>query len=138
MLAICGLSTLAFSSVNTLVRPAAGTDGLFCAGPAALSLRCLTPANTHDLAKLAGILILGIVASGWRPRFTAIPMWWVLFGNQSSLIVVDGGDQIAAVLALLLIPVSLTDRRRWHWRTSGPEHNSEHPVAGLYDFRCNS
>ncbi|MEA9984601.1 sporulation-delaying protein SdpB family protein [Subtercola sp. RTI3] len=131
LLAICGLSTLVFSSVNTLIRPAAGTDGMFCAGPAEMSLWCLTPANTHDLAKWASILILGVAASGWRPRLTALPMWWILFGNQSSLTVVDGGDQIAAVLALLLIPISLTDGRRWHWQTSGPEGNSEHPVAAL-------
>jgi len=55
------------------------------------------------------ILVLLVAASGWRPRYTAIPMWWVLFGNQASLTVVDGGDQISAVLALLLIP-DVTDR----------------------------
>ena len=36
---------------------------------------------------------------------------------------VDGGDQVTAVLTLLLLPVTLTDRRAWHWQ------NSEHHVA---------
>lgn len=131
LLALCGLSTLVFSSVNTLIRPAAGTQGMFCAGPASASIWCLTPADDHGWAKLVCILILAAAATGWRPRFTAIPMWWVLFGNQSSLTVVDGGDQIAAVLALLLIPISLTDSRKWHWTAAKFGCASEHPRAAV-------
>ncbi len=32
---------------------------------------------------------------------------------------VDGGDQVAATLALLLVPVALTDPRRSHWQGTG-------------------
>lgn len=131
LLALCGLGTLLFSSVGTLIRPAAGAEGMFCAGPASLSAWCLTPASGHDWTKWLCIAVLLVSASGWRPRFTAIPLWWVLFGNQSSLTVVDGGDQIASVLALLLIPVSLTDSRKWHWTSNPMSSTSRHPRASV-------
>jgi len=34
----------------------------------------------------------------------------------------DGGDQVAALLALLLVPISLTDSRRWHWHPCFPRY----------------
>jgi antimicrobial peptide system SdpB family protein len=115
LIALAGMGTLSASSVSTLIRRAAGVHEMFCAGPAGFSGWCLTPPAAHEAMRWVSILVLLVAASGWRPRFTAIPMWWVLFGNQASLTVVDGGDQIAAVLALLLIPMSLTDNRKWHW-----------------------
>ncbi|MGV8911352.1 MAG: sporulation-delaying protein SdpB family protein [Rhodoglobus sp.] len=115
--ALTGLATLSFSSMDTLIRPGAGIDSSpNCAGPAEISAWCITPAGHSGGTQLVCILILLVAASGWRPRITAIPMWWVLFSNQASFTTVDGGDQVAAVLALLLIPVSLTDARRSHWR----------------------
>jgi antimicrobial peptide system SdpB family protein len=39
----------------------------------------------------------------------------VAFSLQASSINIDGGDQIASLLTLLLIPVTLTDPRKWHW-----------------------
>jgi antimicrobial peptide system SdpB family protein len=131
LIALSGMGTLLASSVSTLIRPAAGVDELFCAGPAAFSMWCLAPAAGHEAARWVGILILAIAASGWRPRYTAIPLWWVLFGNQASLTVVDGGDQIAAVLALLLIPLSVTDSRKWHWSPVDKSHATTHPYAAI-------
>lgn len=125
------MGTLLASSVSTLIRPAAGVDQLFCAGPASISLWCLTPATGHEVARWVSIVILATAASGWRPRYTAIPLWWVLFGNQASLTVVDGGDQIAGVLALLLIPLSLTDNRRWHWSPAEASRSRLHPYATI-------
>lgn len=129
LIALSGIGTLLASSVSTLIRPAAGVDQLFCAGPAAFSMWCVSPEGGHEVARWVGILVLAIGASGWRPRFTAIPLWWVLFGNQASLTVVDGGDQIAAVLALLLIPLSVTDSRRWHWSPVDESRPRKHPYA---------
>ncbi|WAC01792.1 hypothetical protein N7U66_18185 [Lacinutrix neustonica] len=67
-------------------------------------------------SKAIAIVILLIVASGWRPRFTGILHWWVTasFFHASSLL--EGGDQIAMILTLLLIPVTLLDHRKWHWQ----------------------
>ena len=37
---------------------------------------------------------------------TAIPHWWISWSFITSVTVQDGGDQITAVLSLLLVPVS--------------------------------
>ena len=117
LLALTGLATLTFSSMDTLMRPGAGIDIVpNCAGPARISAWCVMDPADNGWIQILCIGILALAASGWRPRITAIPMWWVLFSDQASFTTVDGGDQVAAVLALLLIPVSLTDSRRFHWR----------------------
>ncbi|AMM20105.1 hypothetical protein AX769_07920 [Frondihabitans sp. PAMC 28766] len=75
------------------------------------------------------LAVLFVAASGWRPRFTALPLWWILFSDQASFTLVDGGDQIAAVLALLLIPISLTDSRKWHWMRSSQQFGRPRKLA---------
>lgn len=131
LIALAGLGTLLASSVTTLIRPAAGVEGMFCAGPAGFSTWCLAPAASYEAIRWLSICVLAVAASGWRPRYTAIPMWWVLFSNQASLTVVDGGDQIGAVLALLLIPVSLTDGRHWHWTSADAVSTRSRPYAAM-------
>jgi antimicrobial peptide system SdpB family protein len=71
-----------------------------------------------ELARWLSIALLLVVASGWRPRLTGVLHWWITFSLQASAITVDGGDQVTAVLTALLIPVTLTDPRNWHWRIS--------------------
>jgi antimicrobial peptide system SdpB family protein len=44
----------------------------------------------------------------------------VTLSLQLSGKLIDGGDQIAANLTLLLLPVTLTDRRAWHWQPALP------------------
>lgn len=79
------------------------------------SIYCLV--TNLVLAKWISILILGIVASGWRPRFTGVLHWWVTYSFANSATVLEGGDHIAAILTLFLIPCTLTDNRKWHWVT---------------------
>lgn len=112
---LSGLGTLLFSSVDTLIRPAAGLSYPHCAGPAQIATWCLGSPPLFEIVRWFSVAVLAIAASGWRPRITAIPAWWVLFSTQAAATTVDGGDQIAANLALILIPLSLTDDRRWHW-----------------------
>jgi antimicrobial peptide system SdpB family protein len=52
---------------------------------------------------------------------------WVSYSLQASAVLVDGGDQVTAVLTLFLLPVALTDARRWHWEevTSEPSRGRE-------------
>ncbi|HSP17909.1 MAG TPA: sporulation-delaying protein SdpB family protein, partial [Myxococcaceae bacterium] len=71
------------------------------------------------LAKLLAIVVLLLVLSGWRPRLTAIPHWWISFSFAASASMVDGGDLVAATLSLLLVPIALTDERRFHWTGTG-------------------
>lgn len=118
LLALGTAGTLAASSSATLFRPALGLPPApYCHGAGAMSLFCLVPREQVDLARLLAIAILLIVASGWRPRWTAIPHWWVSFSVAGSATIPDGGDQVTTVLTMLLIPAVLTDPRRWHWAT---------------------
>ncbi|WP_181420645.1 HTTM domain-containing protein [Curtobacterium sp. MCPF17_046] len=68
----------------------------------------------------AGVLCL-IAASGWFPALTAVPMAVLLIALPLTSAAPDGGDQLAGILGLLLLPVSLTDWRRTSWTAVQPE-----------------
>lgn len=117
--------TLAASAPETLFRPALGLPPApYCVGPMNLSFFCLFPRDALWLARWVAVAILLIVASGWRPRLTAVPHWWISSSFFVSATIPDGGDQVAAVLTLLLLPVALTDPRRWHWQHPSSEATS--------------
>ena len=65
--------------------------------------------------KLFSILILILVISGWRPRITGILHWWVSYTFFTMSDIIDGGDQINAILCFILIPITLMDNRKNHW-----------------------
>jgi antimicrobial peptide system SdpB family protein len=118
LLALATAGTLAFSATGSLFRPAAGLpQAPYCNGPGRMSLFCLVPHDQLWLARWLAVAILLVVASGWRPRYTALFHWWVSFSFAVSATIPDGGDQATAVLTLLMLPVALTDPRRWHWQT---------------------
>ncbi|RCV50935.1 sporulation-delaying protein SdpB family protein [Marinitenerispora sediminis] len=111
-----------------LVTPAR-PEGRICDGLAgAVGLFCVVPAGWLEPARWACVAVLLLVAAGWRPRLTALPHWWVAFSFCSATSVVDGGDQVAADVALGLLPVLLTDPRRWHWQ-SAPAPQAVSPAA---------
>src|SRR5437867_307525 len=113
VLALGTAGTLAANAPSTLFRPALGLPPApYCTGPTQISLFCLLPSEQLWLARSLALAILFVVASGWRPRITAIPHWWVAFSLQVSATVLDGGDQVTAILTLLVLPVALTDPRR--------------------------
>jgi antimicrobial peptide system SdpB family protein len=119
LLALGTLGTLALNSSQILFHPVAGAGAgagagapPYCEGVAVISLFCLLPL---EVARGFAAAALVIIASGWRPRWTALPHWWVAFSLQVSATITDGGDQVTSVLALLLLPVALTDSRRWQW-----------------------
>ncbi|WP_078612445.1 sporulation-delaying protein SdpB family protein [Streptomyces sp. DSM 41269] len=119
LIAFGTLSTLLATGTESLFLPAQGVpDYPKCEGPAAIGIYCVMPGANLGLARLLSILVLLVVASGWRPRYTAIPHWWVTFSFQANVTAPDGGDQIAAVMALLMIPIALGDGRTWHWGTA--------------------
>lgn len=108
--------TLIFSHPTHFFRPVAGLpDAPLCGGAASASLFCIVPPGLLTATYWLAVLLLLIVASGWRPRWTGLIHWWVSYSLVAAVPLVDGGDQIATILALLLLPVTLTDPRRWHW-----------------------
>lgn len=125
VLALGTLLTLATSHSTTLFRPVSGLLTVpICGGPASISLFCVATAERLEMARWCSVFLLIIVASGWRPRITGLIHWYVAYSVMVSSALVDGGDQITGVLAALLIPVCLTDPRRWHWDHSVTGYNS--------------
>ena len=114
LLALATLLNLLGNPMSRLFSPAAGlSQGPQCADIANAGLFCLV--SDLELAKWVAIVALGLVATGWRPRITGVLHWWVTTSFHLSATLTDGGDQVASVLTLLLIPVCLSDGRRWHW-----------------------
>lgn len=119
LLALGTASTLIANETGVLFRPAAGIlQHPICEGVGRLGVFCLGSSHP-ELIRWICVIILLVVASGWRPRYTALFHWWIVFSFQTSAVTLDGGDQISAILALLILPVALTDGRRWHWQSSG-------------------
>jgi antimicrobial peptide system SdpB family protein len=116
LLALGSLGTLLFSHSSSMFRPVVGLPTPpYCQGSSALSLYCLVPAGNLELARWTAVIVLIIVASGWRPDVTGLLHWWVAFSLPASTVMVDGGDLVTNNLALLLLPITLTDNRTWHW-----------------------
>lgn len=129
MLALATAATLITSSTETLFRPALGFPGVpACVGAGRLSFFCLIPRQDLALGQAIAAAILLVVASGWRPRLTGVPHWWISYSFAVSATIPDGGDQVTQILALLLVPVTLTDPRGWHWQ-SAPQ--TARPIASL-------
>ena len=117
-------SLLALSTLLTVLLTPSGAlfltsqdnpDGVVCDAVAARwSLFC-TAGGATPLTVLVVVAVTVSVLSGCLPAVTAIPHWWVAWSLNIGSPIRDGGDQVAAVLTLLLIPLLLLDRRRNHW-----------------------
>lgn len=119
LLALGTLGTLLFSHSTSLFRPAVGTPvSPVCDGVATPALFCLAAPDHLEWGRWAAVAILALVASGWRPRITGPLHFYVAYSLNVTGLLVDGGDQVTAILALLLLPVTLADGRRWHWTAS--------------------
>lgn len=134
LVALGTAGTLAFSSAETLFRPVA-TVGPHpaCEGPSAAGVFCLAPDPADGYTGLTWVkwgcmAVLLLVASGWRPRFTALPHAYIAFSVYTGIAIGDGGDQLALVLAVLLALPALGDSRRWHWQP--PDHGATARSAG--------
>lgn len=67
------------------------------------------------IAQTLAILILSLVIIGIYPRLTGILHWWVAFSFFNSSLIVEGGDQVLAIITLILVPITLCDSRKNHW-----------------------
>lgn len=115
LLALSTLTTLLFNHTNILFSEGVGITPPLCYGITKISLYCIF--NTQlEVGRWISIALLLVVASGWRPRITGVLHWWVAFSLNSSALILEGGDQVASNLTLLLIPITLLDPRKWHWK----------------------
>lgn len=115
IIAIGTLSSLLANNTSILFRPLAlSAESPICTYYNGFSLFCLL--NEHlELARFIAIVVLLIVASGWKPQISGIFHWYVSYSFSSSATLLDGGDHITSILTFLLIPLCLTDNRTWHW-----------------------
>lgn len=118
LLATCTLTSLLFHNSDQLFRPTGITARVLSGGElwSRLSIFGMFSDSHLELGRWISVAILLVVIAGWRPRVTGVLHWWVAYSFAVSCMLVEGGDQIVANLALLLIPVTLTDSRRWHWQ----------------------
>lgn len=130
LLAVGSLITVGLTDHGILFGPAAGLPpGPRCEGAFGFTIFCV-PGLPVGVLRLLAAAILVVVASGWRPRWTCLPHWYVSWSLYASATLVDGGDQVTAVLTLMLIPVSLADPRQWHWqRADAPADEAAWRVA---------
>jgi antimicrobial peptide system SdpB family protein len=115
-IALATLATLAATPTSSLFRPLRGMpDNPACEGLDAMALFCVSGSGGRELAKWLAVGLLLLTATGWRPRLTALPHWWVSFSMYQIIATPDGGDQLASVATLALIPYCLLHPGRWHW-----------------------
>lgn len=86
----------------------------------------------YAYALAIGVLVL--VVLGVYPRVTGVLHWLVSFGFFSAATIIEGGDQLTAILTLLLVPVTLLDPRANHWQVavSAPGHACRNFTARLF------
>lgn len=116
LLALSTLLTVLLTPSETLfLRSPDNPDGVVCDSVAAQwSLFC-TAGGATPLTVLLVVAVTVSVLTGYLPAVTAIPHWWVTWSFNIGSPIRDGGDQVAAVVSLLLIPLLLLDRRLNHW-----------------------
>jgi antimicrobial peptide system SdpB family protein len=92
-------------------------DSAYCGGLRAISLWCVDSFATHSYlaARAVSICVLVLVLTGYRPRWTCVPHWYVTFSLASSVVAESGGDAAAKIITLLLLPALLRDDRDWQW-----------------------
>lgn len=73
--------------------------------------------------KVLAILILLWVISGYWMKISSILHWWVTISFIYFSCVLDGGDQIAGILAFLFIPICIVDPRFNHWQRKSQHVN---------------
>lgn len=115
LIVLATLITLLSNNIYTLFRPVAGISEYPVCSNYKISIFCLLPVEYLPLIKWVVIILLIIIGSGWRPKYTGILHFWIASSLQNTAATLDGGEQIATVLTLLLIPVTILDNRKWHW-----------------------
>ncbi len=116
LLALGTLLTLITNDMEDLVPRVAGLpEPPICTGALRAGMFCLFPRSHLEIARFICVVLLLVIATGWRPRITGVVHWFVSLSFQVGASSLDGGDQVTAVLTLLLLPLTLTDGRKWHW-----------------------
>ncbi len=141
LLALATALTLLATPTTSLFLPTADrVDYPVCQDVSGAGLFCLL-SDHLQLARWIAITSMTPVVLGLWPRIFGLVHWWISFSLQANATMVDGGDQIAAILAMFLLPCTLADPRWNHWApigdtTSGPGlHARLFSMSGLLAIR---
>lgn len=115
LLALSTLLTLLFNDSESIFSSPLSTP-ICTSGIKQISLYCLFSEADLYIARIVSIIILVLVIVGIYPRTTGILHWWVSLSFFISTPYVDGGDQVVSILTFMLIPVTLLDNRKSHWK----------------------
>ena len=115
-LALATLSELLFTRSGALFTRVGPAVGPLCSAQPKVSLFCLAGQYEFlEARRWLAIVLLLVVASGYRPRYLTIVHLWVVYSVTTSVTLPDGGDSIALIVVCLITPMCLADQRRWHW-----------------------
>jgi len=124
LLALATLSILVFTPTRGLfVYTPDNPTGARCGGVRTIALWCVG-GHGHTVLTIrliVSVVVLAAVVAGLSPRWTCVPHWYVTFSLGTTMTLPNGGDSVARIAALLMIPMCLGDDRLWHWRQpAGP------------------
>jgi antimicrobial peptide system SdpB family protein len=115
ILAFGTFTNFVFNDSSILFRPGVGINDIpVCNYYNSFGLFCLLSDNL-EAARVLSIIGLGLIVIGFLPRVTGILHWYVMFSYTTSATVLDGGDHITTIITFMLIPLTVTDKRTWHW-----------------------
>jgi antimicrobial peptide system SdpB family protein len=112
---LVALSTTSDHALFTYTPPV--PTGIDCSGIRSISLWCVAGPTPSGLttSRIIALVILVAAATGYRPRWTCIPHWYVAYSLGVSMSVPNGGEDAARIATMLLIPICLGDSRVWQW-----------------------
>lgn len=112
------MTVLLFTPAVALFVPIYGiSDSMSCDGVRSIGAFCLGDdvGLTREAVAVFLIVILLWVIVGYFPRYTAPVHLWATASVSSYISLPDGGEAAAQAVVLLLLVVSLGDRRINHW-----------------------
>lgn len=132
------LFTFLFTPLESLFfRSLMYPTGVVCRGGelTQFSLFCWVDSSEWlNCASLISIMVLLVGISGFLPQLIGVPLWFVFWSFSVSSTVVDGGDQIAANLMLILAIYSVCDTRFNGW-TQDKSYTSRVPIMKFFPLQ---
>lgn len=117
LLALSTLSTLLFNSTSDLF-PSYHLEKIAGREEFIYKYNFFLIFDNPLIPQVLAIVFLLIIIGGIFPRITCFIQTYISYSLFHSLLVVEGGDQINAILALLLIPICCLDKRLFAWKTT--------------------
>lgn len=115
LLALCTLIAIGFNDPVDLFTPTYALNPLYEQFTFSKISIFYLLSNHLFFAKFLSVIILLSVIIGLLPRITCFLHWWISYSFAAGSFIFDGGDQIAEILALLLIPILVTDDSFFQW-----------------------